>query len=259
MSEIVNRLLQPGAIRIEFQPIVRVSSTGIELYAVEALARGPRGTSMERPDVMFEYARRKGAESAVDLVCIAEAFTAYALLPSRPLLSVNVHATTLGSIDQFASRILTAAENLGIAPDHLMFEVVEHRAPWAMEGFAQTLDQLREAGVRIAVDDIGAGASNFRMVVDCHPDHLKIDRHIVHGSSADPWRRAVLDSIATLARSSGATPIAEGVETIPDLETVIDAGIDIVQGWLYARSAPPEDLAGSPLFAPRQRMKGNRR
>ena len=244
----MERLQGPGAIRVEFQPIVKVRPDEVELYAVEALARGPRGTSMERPEVLFEFARRKGAEGAIDLICIAEAFEAYRLLPDAPLLSINVHGATLAGVDHFSDRILCSAKAYGIAPDRLMFEVLEYRAPWATDTFLTTLDMLRHAGVRIAVDDVGVGASNYQMIVDCHPDFLKIDRHIVHGCSGDRWRRAALESIATLGRCSGAVPIAEGVETAEELQTLLAAGIDTVQGWLYSRSMPAEELASGPFF-----------
>ena len=262
MISIVDRLQQPDAIRIEFQPIVRVEPDRIELYAIEALTRGPRGTSVERPEVLFEYARRKGIESAVDLRCIREAFAAWTLMPGRPLLSVNVHGATLAGVDGFADRILGLAAEHGLPPDHLMFELIEFRAPWVIETFLATLDELRAAGVRIAVDDLGVGASNYQMIVDCRPDHIKIDRHIIHGCSQNHWRRAVLESIATLGRSCGSRPIAEGVETIADLETLLEVGIDTVQGWLYARRTPPKELALHPLFAaapPITRMKGHSR
>ena len=256
MKRVLDRLRESGAIRVEFQPIVKVRPDHVELYAVEALARGPRGTSVERPEVLFEYARRKGVESDIDLICITEAFEAYTRLPTRPLLSINVHGATLASVDHFSDRVLSAAKAYGIAPDRLMFEVLEYRAPWAIETFLSTLDLLRDAGVRIAVDDLGVGASNYQMIVDCHPDVLKIDRHVVHGSGGDRWRHAVLESIATLGRACGATPIAEGGETAADLEALLDVGIDTVQGWLYARSMPPEELAHHPLFSTKH-MKGN--
>jgi EAL domain-containing protein (putative c-di-GMP-specific phosphodiesterase class I) len=249
MTSVLARIQGPGAIRMEFQPIVKVRPGGVELYAVEALARGPLGTSMERPEVLFEYARRKGVECDIDLICITEAFEAYSKLPARPLLSINVHGSTLARVDHFSDRILSAAKAFGIAHDHLMFEVLEYRAPWAIESFLTTLEMLREAGVRIAVDDLGVGASNYQMIVDCRPDHLKIDRHVVLGCHGDRWRRAVLASIATLGNSCAATPVAEGVETAADLDTLLNLGIDTVQGWLFARSMAPEELARFDLSA----------
>lgn len=247
MKRVLDRLRESGAIRVEFQPIVKVRPDHVELYAVEALARGPRGTSVERPEVLFEYARRKGVESDIDLICITEAFEAYSLLPTRPLLSINVHGATLASVDHFSDRILSAAKAYGIAPDNLMFEVLEYRAPWAIETFLSTLDLLRDAGVRIAVDDLGVGASNFRMIVDCRPDHLKVDRYIVNGCSKDRFRAAVLESIVTLAGACSAEPIAEGVENCEDLAVITALGIDLVQGWLYAPSMSAAAIAASPF------------
>ena len=254
----LHRLRQPGSIRIEFQPIVRVLPDHLEVYGFEALARGPRGTSLERPTVMFEYARRKGAESAIDLLCINEALAASTALPEGTLISLNVHGTTLASVRDFTERFLSSAESFGITADRLMLEIVEHRAPWIAEAFGATLDELRDAGVHIAVDDLGIGASNFQMVIDCHPDHLKVDRHVTNGCHRDPWRRAVLQSIVTLSRASGAIVIAEGVEDIADLELLLDTGIDVAQGWLYSRSKPANELTNSSLiFPPMETLKGS--
>jgi EAL domain-containing protein (putative c-di-GMP-specific phosphodiesterase class I) len=252
MIQVLQRLRQPGAIRVEFQPVVRVRPDSLEIYAFEALSRGPRGTSVERPAVMFEYARRKGAETEIDLVCIGEALVAATALPGRPLISLNVHGATLAGTHDFAERFLARAMSFGITPDRLMLEIVEHRAPWIADDFRATLDELRGAGVRIAVDDLGVAASNFQLIVDCQPDHMKVDRSLVHGCSGDRWRRAVLSSIVTLARACDATVIAEGVERAADLEVLLDTGIDIVQGWLYSPSKPAIELAHEPL----PRLKG---
>ena len=72
MRTLLDQLQKPGAIRIEFQPIFDVQGGETHLYALEALARGPVGTSLEKPDVLFEYARRKGEESRLDLIVIAD-------------------------------------------------------------------------------------------------------------------------------------------------------------------------------------------
>jgi EAL domain-containing protein (putative c-di-GMP-specific phosphodiesterase class I) len=235
---LLDQLRAPGAIRVEFQPIMTVNSHGPQLYAYEALARGPKGTSMERPDVLFEYARRKSVEAEIDLICIAEVLTAAELLPGKPSISINLHGSTMTNVEQFAETFLALAKAHDIAPERLMLEIVEHRAPWSMDILRTTLDELRAAGIRIALDDLGVAASNYRMIVDCRPDHLKIDRYIVSGCSTDPYRLAVLRSIVTLAQSCAAIPIAEGVEEQHELETILSLGIDKVQGWLFGQSKP---------------------
>ena len=240
---LIDTLKRPGAIRVDFQPMLCVSNGRPRLYALEALARGPRGSSVEKPDVLFEYARRKGEESQVDSICIAEALASASTLPGKPRISMNVHGSTLGNVPHFAEHFLDAAESYGIAPERLMLEIVEHRAPWTMESFRSTLGILRDAGVRIAVDDLGVGASNFRMIVDCRPDHLKVDRYIADGCSRDSVRAAVIASIVQLSDAIGARPIVEGIEHEDDLEVVMGLGIGIVQGFLFAPAMPPGELA----------------
>jgi len=240
---VLDQLRAPGAIRVEFQPIVSVNGSGTNLYAYEALARGPRNTSMERPDVLFEFARRKSVEAEIDLLCIREVLAAAATLPGQPSISINLHGSTLTNVTTFADTFIHLAGSYGIGPERLMLEIVEHRAPWSMDILRATLDELRAAGVRIALDDLGVAASNYRMIVDCRPDHLKIDRYIVSGCSIDPYRLAVLRSIVTLAQSCAAIPIAEGVEEQQDLDTILDLGIDKVQGWIFGRSKPASEIA----------------
>lgn len=242
MRSLLDQLREPGSIRIEFQPIMTVSDGGTELYAYEALARGPRGTSMERPDVLFEYARRKSVEAEIDLICIGEALAAAATLPAAPSVSINLHGSTMTNVANFADTFIDLAASHGLPPERLMLEIVEHRAPWSMDILRTTLDDLRAAGVRIALDDLGVAASNYRMIVDCRPDHLKIDRYIVSGCCTDPYRQAVLRSIVTLSQSCAAIPIAEGVEEQSDLDAILELGIDKVQGWFYGPSMPASEI-----------------
>ena len=242
-GNMIDQLSAPGAIRIEFQPILTVDASGTTLYAYEALARGPRNTSMERPDVMFEYARRKSVEAQIDLICITEVLAATATLPGTPSISINLHGSTMTNVPNFAETFIALAATHGVAPERLMLEIVEHRAPWSMDILRATLEELRGSGIRIALDDLGVAASNYRMIVDCRPDHLKIDRYIVSGCSDDPYRQAVLRSIVTLAESCNAIPIAEGVEEQADLDAILDLGIDKVQGWIYGPSLPASEIA----------------
>jgi len=244
----LDQLLVPGAIRMLFQPILRIFDDDIRLYSLEALARGPAGTSMERPDVLFEYARRKGEESRIDRLCIAAALEAAATLPNEPHISVNVHGSTISSPPDFAVWIAELAAQHGIAPQRIIVELLEHRPPTALESLRAALADLRAIGIRIALDDLGVGASNYHMFVDCRPDHLKIDRYLVQGCSSDAWRRAVLRSIVTLGAACGALPIAEGIENAEDLAAVRAAGIDHVQGWLYSPGLTPLEITASPFF-----------
>lgn len=246
----LDELLQPGAMRAEFQPIVTVTDARPRLYALEALTRGPRGTTMERPDVLFDYARRKGEETRIDMLCIAHILAAAVSLPAEPLISINIHGSTISSVPRFAATLIEMAAGYGIPPRRLMLEIVEHRAAWSMDRLRLALRELRAAGVRIALDDLGVGASNYHLFIDCRPDHLKIDRYVVSGCSSDPYRMAVLRSIVTLSDAAGAVPIAEGIESYDDLAAVRSLGIQHVQGWLFSPSLTPAEIAASEFLQP---------
>ena len=225
-----------------FQPIFEVSSTHPHLFALECLIRGPRGTNAERPNVMFDYVRRKQAEAVVDRGCVATALADASHLPGEPRLSVNVHASTLGRDPGFRDFLLQQAHGARIDPRRLVVEIVEHSPPLDVPSFRRTLAELREAGIMIALDDVGLGHSNFKMMLDVQPDIYKLDRDLVSGAWSDPYKQVILDSLARMVRRLEARAVAEGVETHHELVAVEAAGIDLVQGFLFAPPLSREDL-----------------
>lgn len=234
-------LSQPGSLRVLFQPVVALGG-GLATRFVEALTRGPRGTNLENADVLFEYARRKGMAAELDRLCVRLAIAEAAALPPRLGLSLNVHASTLEQDRSFAPHLLELSVENRRAPSDLIVEIVEHAPRWSEAGFHEALATLRHAGVRIALDDIGCGQSSYRMMLDCNPEYFKIDRYLVQGSHADARRRAVLDSIRSLARTFAAQVVAEGVETAADLATVHDLDFDLAQGYLLAAPQTAADV-----------------
>lgn len=235
-------ILEPQGLSTLFQPIFEAGVGGQRLFALEALTRGPRHTNIERSDVLFEYVRRKRGEAQIDLLAIASALRQARGLPRVPGLCLNVHAVTLEGEKRLPLWLAELAAEYGIPLDSLIIEIVEHAPPWSGRHFLDNLDRLREMGVRIALDDVGLGQSNFRMIVDCRPDLLKIDRHFVDGAHADPLRRAVLESISDLACRLGARPVAEGIEDERDLAVAKAAGIMLLQGYLLCRPCTPTVL-----------------
>jgi len=245
---LLDRLLHPGAFRVVFQPILRHDGRGWQIHALEALIRGPRGTHLEYPEVLFEYVRRKGAEAMIDRRCVAEVFKAARPLGTQVTLSLNVHAATLEQDPEFADHFLRQVREADRLPARVILEIVEHAPPWAGRNFAQALETLRASGIAVALDDVGLGHSNFRMILECRPDYFKMDAFLVRGAHGDYYRRAVLRSIVELAASFGSTAVAEGLENVEDLQIVLDEGVHAVQGYLLARPAPAEVLGSNELM-----------
>jgi len=246
-GSLLDHILGPGGLSPRFQPILEANGAEWQLHAVECLMRGPSDTNIEPADVLFEYARRKRAENTVDRACIAAALKTAKQLDTVPRLFLNVHASTLGRDADFAGFIADTAADQSIDPRRLTLEIVERRPYWNGPRFMKTLDRLRMRGIEIALDDFGLGESNYRMMLDCWPDCIKIDRYVVRNCDSDYGRRAILDSIASLAMTIGAKVIAEGVQTRPELKTIKDLGFTLAQGFVFYKPMTITEMRQSDL------------
>lgn len=252
MSQL-DRLLRGGALATVFQPVYEVGSREHgRAHLLECLTRGPAGTNLASPAVLFEYVRRKGREDAIDRLCVSTIFSAARALPGEPVLAVNVHAATFQRDPRFPRFLVDEANANRIAPSRLVLEIVEHAPSFGGPRFLHALRELREEGIRIALDDIGLGQSNYRMILDCDPEYLKIDAFLVRGCAEDPRRLGILDSLVHLARRLQAQLVAEGIETRADLEAVVALGIRLAQGFHLGKPRPANAFstaATDPLHA----------
>ena len=238
-GKLLVQVLDSPALQAYAQPIFRITEAAAPLLVgAECLTRGPAGTPFERADALFAYARHKRAEAALDRKCISLALTEASQMAANIRISVNVHASTLGNYADFTEWFCSAAAANAIPPERLTVEVIEHAPAWNKREFLRTLDGLRHAGIKIALDDIGLGQSNYQMMVDAHPDYFKIDRYFIHGCSTDNYRRAVVASVVKLASELSGEVVAEGVEAADDLETLRAMGIELVQSFLFGLPVP---------------------
>jgi EAL domain-containing protein (putative c-di-GMP-specific phosphodiesterase class I) len=242
----LGEIVRPGGLSVVFQPIVDLRPRGRLLHSLECLARGPAGTPFEDASALFDYVRTRGAEVEVDRICAANAIRAAANLPSGPLFSVNVHASTLAADPKFAGHVVELLCHAGLPPARLIVDVLARRS---FDGRTfDSIERLRAVGVRIAVDDVGLHSTDYQALVDCHPDFLKIDRAVVRRSPPDDLRDLMLESIARLARSMGAEAVAEGVETLEELDAAASHGVSLVQGHFFGEAMSARSIARSGLL-----------
>jgi EAL domain-containing protein (putative c-di-GMP-specific phosphodiesterase class I) len=245
---LLETLLQPGTLKALVQPIVEIHASGSRLHGVECLMRGPDKSNLRRADILFCYVRKKNAEAAIDRACVSAALEASQPLPENVRISINVHASSLANDQGFLPFLAAQASKYSLSPTRLTLEVVEHTPAFNGAAFQQALEHLRQMGVRIALDDIGLGSSNYKMMLDCRPDYFKIDKYLIQGCHKDFHRKAVVKSVLTLAQSLGSYVVAEGVEDVNDLETVVDLGIDLLQGYLFGKPMTVADLLATELM-----------
>lgn len=232
-DEIVQRLtpiMHAGGPTVLLQPIVSlVDGTRV---GAEALSRFPADWSLP-PDVVFEEASSIGA--GIDLEVLAFRRAADHLANVSGYVAINF------SPDTFLSG--RCRELLADLPaDRVVLELSEHAPVDDYDELAAALAPLRDRGMRLAIDDVGAGFSSLRHIVLTAPDVLKLDRSIVAGVAHDPVLRTLARSLVDFAGSLGAQTVAEGIETVEDAVVLRDVGVDLGQGWLFARAGTPDSM-----------------
>jgi EAL domain-containing protein (putative c-di-GMP-specific phosphodiesterase class I) len=239
----IEALFHGQSLQIALQPIVDVHNG--RCLGVEALSRFPKGCGS--PDVVFEAAHKVALGAELEALAVQKAVTFLPQLAAEQYLSVNLTPSVALEV---ADRIFQGvAESL----HQLVLEVTENAAVEGYAAFRRALAPLREQGLRLSIDDAGSGYASLHHIVELQPDIIKIDRSLIDGLATDPSRRSAVRAFVALAADLGATVVAEGVETVTDLDAVRDLGIGAVQGFLLARpSTDPGVLAewSRPLAIP---------
>jgi diguanylate cyclase (GGDEF)-like protein len=217
-AEALWRLVRDDRLDVAFQPIWDLEAG--RLVGVEALARIPSDTGIAGPAEAFEIAERAGFGARMDRVCATRALRSAAggALPPGVLLFVNLTAETLAD----AAGVPWLADELavlGLDPDGVVIEISERfgRRPHAV---VRGATELRRAGFRLALDDVGAGDAGLTRLQALELDFVKADRAVTAAAADERGARAVLSAVAAYARATGAFVIAEGIEDAAVLEAV---------------------------------------
>jgi PAS domain S-box-containing protein len=225
-----------------FQPIVELRTGAIAGY--EALTRFG---SNERPDVTFARAWAVGLGPQLEYATITAAIREARRLPRGRWLNLNVSARLLDDPDGLGA-LLSAANR------PVVLEITEHEMV-VDYGRLRTAVATLGHGVRVAVDDAGAGVANFGHIVELGADLVKLDLGLVRGVDASLGRQALVVGMRHFAGAAGCRLVAEGVETAEEAQTLTELGVDFGQGFWFGR---PERLAPRPNCAaggPRTRRR----
>lgn len=245
--ERIEGVLAGRLVRVEFQPIVELA-TG-RVVGAEALARfacEPR----RPPDAWFAEAFEVGLGPELEAAAMREALAVMAELPAGLYVSLNASPASViaGAVEDVVAR----------APgERLVVELTEHDVVTDYEALERALAPVRRAGVRLAVDDTGAGFASLRHILRLGPEVIKLDRTLTQGVDTDLVRRSLAVALVRFAGEAGATLTAEGVETAGELAVLRELGVATGQGYHLARPGPPPlptevPLGGKPVRARRR-------
>ncbi|NHC46676.1 EAL domain-containing protein [Motilibacter aurantiacus] len=232
-AEIAARLqpvMDDGGPLVVLQPIVSLRTGHRE--GAEALSRFPREWG-KAPDLCFAEAHSIGRGHELELLALQGA--ARHLEVVSGYVSMNVSPQTL-----LTEGCATLLRSLPL--DRILLELSEHDPVEDYEALQATLAPLRARGMRLAIDDVGAGFSSLRHIVLTSPDVIKLDRSLVDGVNSDPVLTSLVRSLAEFGHGAGAVVVAEGIETAEDAAMLVSLGVDHGQGWHFGRPGPPEAL-----------------
>ena len=221
-------------IRAVYQPIVDLESG--DVVAHEALARGPVDSPFEFPGALFAAAGREGQLVELDRACCAAALRGAerAGLRSPASLFVNIEPEVIDAELDGASRAFLFGLRRRL---NIFFEVTERALTSRPAQLLETVERMRTAGFGIALDDVGADQRSLALLPLLRPDVVKLDMSLIH---QHPSRQSgeVMNGVCAYAEQTGATILAEGIETEQHLLAARSLGATLAQGWHFGRPGP---------------------
>lgn len=242
----IRQMLDGGdGFRVAFQPIFDLRNRAVVGY--EALSRFTGGPS-RAPNEWFAEAAELGLGVELEVAAVRAALDSFDGMPGDAYVSVNVSPEAMTSSTFFQA--IT-----GKAEDRLVVEVTEHARVESYAELANVVLALRGRGVRLAIDDVGAGFASLRHVLRLRPDIIKLDITLTRSIDTDPVRRALASSFIRFADDIHATIAAEGIETGGELDELCTLGVGCGQGFFLAEPGSLQELslqglgAAAPLAA----------
>jgi EAL domain-containing protein (putative c-di-GMP-specific phosphodiesterase class I) len=245
----VEELLESHALVSAYQPLVDLYDG--ETVGYEALARGPVGSALERPDALFEAARAAGVELEIEWECQRAALSgalAGGIGPGQALF-VNFEPRMLTSERPAWLALLTEA---ALGRFALFAEVTERSLIDRPAELLSAVEVLRRLGGGIALDDVGADPRSLALMPFLAPDVIKLDLRLVHENPSAQIAE-IAHAVGAEAERTGALVLAEGIETEAHRQTALGLGARYGQGWLFGRPgalAPPGRTVSTPIPVP---------
>lgn len=214
-----------------YQPIVDVSTRSI--YAHEALVRGPNGESAYSVLSKVTEANRYPFDQA----CRVEAIRGAAALGMKELLSINFLPNAVYRPEACIRSTFEAARRYNFPIEQIIFEVTEGEEVQDRPHLVNIFREYRRFGFRTAIDDFGAGYAGLNLLSEYQPHIVKIDMELVRNIDTSRPKQVIVDGIVSICKGLNVRVLAEGVETPAERDCLRQAGIDLMQGYLFSKPA----------------------
>lgn len=229
------RLLDERGLYMNFQPIVSLRHPSV--HAHEALVRAEHdGREMSGVEVVT-LAERTGLIVPLDARTRVTAIEQFSASSLQSKLFINFQPSAIYNPRYCLRTTFAALERSRLRPEDVVFEVVESEDIADVPHLLRIMQTYRDHGLGVALDDFGAGYSTAERLVALRPDYLKIDKSLTRNVAGDEGARRIVASIVRMAGDKGCRVIAEGIETVGQRDALRDLGVELGQGYLFARPA----------------------
>lgn len=225
--------IETSAFGFHFQPILHARKGGV--YGFEALVR-PTHPALPSPSVLFSTAEHAGRIPELGRVVRSGALRRIVDLPFPFSLFVNLHPYELND-----EALVDLAPEVDDQRARIVFEITECSAIRSFDHANRRINQLRERGYRIAIDDLGAGYAGLLALSRLAPDFVKLDRQLVQRVEKDGRTARLVRHVVDFANDEGIVVVAEGIETPQELDCIEELGCGLLQGYLLGRPGPGFD------------------
>ncbi|MCL5070398.1 MAG: EAL domain-containing protein [Actinobacteria bacterium] len=229
-------ILENANIRTVFQPIISLKDGSIMGY--EALSRGPKGSVMESPGVLFDIAKVFGKLWELEFMCRIKALETMSKDKNNFYLFINVDPGIINDEKFKKGFTKEFLKQFNINPENIVFEITEKSSITDLNSFKKVIENYKEQGYRIAIDDAGSGYSGLKLITDIHPQFIKLDMNLIRDIDRDGLKYALIKTLYEFCLVTDIKLIAEGIETENELNALIDIGIHFGQGYLIQKPLP---------------------
>ncbi|MBC7959555.1 MAG: GGDEF domain-containing protein [Vallitaleaceae bacterium] len=243
MSDELIRIISNNLLRTVYQPIISLQTGDVIGY--EALTRAPADSKFANPEVLFEAAKKHDLLWDLEILCRANAIRTFSSFGSDKFLFLNVDPEVIRDehfIKGFTKDLLTEYH---ISPQSLILEITEKTSIDNYFNFNEVINYYKSQGYKIAIDDVGTGYSGLSTIAKTRPYYIKMDMSLISNVTRDNYKKAIIKSFVEFANTTNTKIIAEGIEDISDLNTLIDIGVHYGQGYLINR--PSDQLLETPI------------
>ena len=212
-----------------FQPIVNASTR--EIISFEALVRGPGG---EPSAEVFAQVPRENLYR-FDQACRLKAIHLAQRLKIDTRLNINLFPNAINRTGLNIRSTLQASLKEGFPVDKIIFEISEAEKLENYPRVIEIFESYKDFGFKTAIDDFGTGYSGLRMLAEYQPDYIKLDRNLIANIHEDHVKQTIVNGVGNICRQLSIELMAEGVENVEEYQWLREAGINIFQGFYFAR------------------------